>query len=134
MAIEINMSAVEAMLNAIADSATTLHVVNAYTLGDAYATVNTNTVITYTLTVGDGNGDYTISTPTSGTRRLTIAAQSGGTTTADTGATPDLHYVLTNGTDTVYYATDETSDAVVSTGAVMNTDAFYVQTTAIAAV
>lgn len=102
-------------LNQIKNNATHMLLIKAYTAADSYATVVGNIVADVTMT----GTDFTLSS--SGANRLvTTAAGKSATASANSGATPDLHFAFTNGTDTVYWVTDETSDQVVTSGNTVN--------------
>lgn len=72
---------------------------------------STYTVGNYTLTVGDGNGDWTIAAGDTSGRKLTLEAQSGNNGTG-TGAANFVAF--TNGTDTLYGVIDGDGDTVNS--------------------
>lgn len=72
---------------------------------------STYTVGNYTLTVGDGNGDWTIANGDTSGRKLTLEAQSGNNGTG-TGAANFLGF--TNGTDTLYGVVDGDGDTINS--------------------
>ncbi|XVJ69880.1 MAG: hypothetical protein HEQ39_09655 [Rhizobacter sp.] len=93
----------------IKSNATKMVLISAYSAGDSYATVIANAVAEVTMV----NGDFTISSVGSN-RRLTTAAGKSATASATTGATPDLHVAFTNGTSTVLWVTDETSNQSVN--------------------
>ena len=99
-------------LNQIKNSATKMVLISAYTAGDSYATVNTNTVASVTMT----SADYTLAGAAGAPRTLTVASGKTATATATASGTPDLHVAFTNGTDTVYWVTDETSNQPITSG------------------
>jgi len=102
-------------LNQIKNNATKMLLIKAYSAADSYATVAGNIVAEVTM----ASGDYTLSS--SGSNRVcTTASGKSATASANSGATPDLHFAFTNGTDTVYWVTDETSDQVVTSGNTVN--------------
>ena len=67
----------------------------------------------YTLTAGDGNGDWTIANGDVSGRKITLGAQSGnnGTATGTPGAATFLAF--TDGT-TLHYVTDGDGDTITS--------------------
>ena len=87
-----------------------LLLIDTYTQGQAYATVNSNKVMTINL----APGDLVLGAYGSG-RKLTVAEKSG---TASGNATPsDLHVAIVDVTNSAVLAvTDETGEAAVSTG------------------
>lgn len=97
-------------LNQIKNSATAMLLIKAYSAGDSYATVLSNVLCTIAMT----SGDFTISS--SGSNRQLVTASKSGTASANSGPTPNLHVAFTNGTDTVYWVTDESSDQVITSG------------------
>lgn len=100
----------------IKQNATRMHLIKAYSAGDSYSTVVTTNGLGYATMAP---GDFTLSS--SGSNRVcTTASGKSATATAASGASPNLHIAFTNATDTVYWVTDETSDAVVIIGNVIN--------------
>lgn len=97
-------------LNQIKNSATAMLLIKAYSAGDSYATVLSNVLCTIAMT----SGDFTISS--SGSNRQLVTTSKSGTASASSGPTPNLHVAFTNGTDTVYWVTDESSDQVITSG------------------
>lgn len=104
-----NDSMLDAALDYVADNADLLHVCSD-PAGYTYAQIVTATLASVALTVGDGNGDYTIGNGDTNGRKLAIAEQADIEITASGTAT---HIALTNGTDTLYYVTTCTSQALV---------------------
>lgn len=100
--------------NLIKTSATKMLLISAYVIGDSYATVVANKLVEVTMT----SSDYTLASAVLN-RTMTTATKTG-TATAAAGGTPDLHYAFTNGTDTVYWVTDDTSNIPVSIGMTWN--------------
>jgi hypothetical protein len=101
-------------LNDVKSNATKMLLIAAYSAGDNYATVVGNKLAEATMT----GTDFVLSS--SGSNRvLTTAAGKSGTATG-TNATPDLHIAFTNGTDTVYWVTNETSDQPITSGNTIN--------------
>lgn len=102
-------------LNDIKTNATKMLLIKAYSAGDSYATVVGNIVAEVTMT----GTDYTLGN--SGLNRtLTTASGKSGTATANSGASPDLHFAFTDGSANVIWVTDETSDQVVTSGNTVN--------------
>lgn len=101
------------MLDYIADNADVLHVCT--TEPANYAGIAAVELANVALTVGDGNGDYTVANGDSSGRKLTIAQQAD--IDIDTSGTAQ-HIALSNGSDTLYYVTTCTSQALVDTGTV----------------
>lgn len=90
-------------------TATKLLLIKAYAAGDSYATVVGNKVAEVAMV----SGDFTKSS-VGNDRRLTSAAKSGVASSANSGATPNLHFAFTDGAANVLYVTDETTDQVVT--------------------
>lgn len=94
-------------------NATRWLLVKDYAAGDSYATVQGNKLAEATISTAD----FTLAS-SGNNRQLTLAAKAG--ITASTSGTGNLHFVLTDGTSKVLYAVDETSDAAIANGAVLN--------------
>jgi hypothetical protein len=91
----------------------TLHVVEAYSAGDSYATVVGNSVGSVALAAGD----FTLANNGSTGRRLTVASKSISEASASSGASPDLHQVVVNATTSeVLMVSDVTNDQVITSG------------------
>ena len=111
----VNSSVLDGGLTAIKTNATKMHLLSIYTLGDSYATVNTNTIASVTM----ASTDFTLSL--SGINRvLTTAAGKSAVATATTGASPDLQIAFSDGSANVLWVTDETSNQVVTSGNTVN--------------
>lgn len=102
-------------LNQIKNNATKMLLIKAYSAADSYATVVGNLVAEVTMT----GTDFTLGTSGSD-RTLTTASGKSATASANSGAGPNLHFAFTNGADTVYWVTDESSDQVVTLGNTVN--------------
>lgn len=100
-------------LNDVKTNAIAVHLIKAYTLADTYATVISNSLATSSM----ASGDYTLAGTT--TRTLTSATKSGIATTANSGASPNLHFAFTDGSAAVIWVTDETTDQVITSGNTM---------------
>lgn len=100
----------DAMLNVIADNCDRVDVCSAEPSTYAEAT-STYTLGNYTLTAGDGNGDWTIANGDSSGRKLTLSAQTGNNATGTGTAT---HIAFTNGSDTLYHVITCTSESTNS--------------------
>jgi len=90
----------------------TLRLITAYTQGDAYATVDGNSILSIPLEVGD------LALGNQGTlgRQVQIAAKSG-TASGSSQAADDLHFAVLDDTESkVLAATDETTDQVITAG------------------
>jgi hypothetical protein len=103
-------------LNSIKTNCDVMLLIDNYTLGDSYATVVGNTVASVAMT----SGDYTLAGTAGNPRTLTTAAGKSATASATTTGGDNLHFAFTNGTDTVYWVTDETSNQVVTSGNTVN--------------
>jgi hypothetical protein len=101
-------------LLAIKNGATKMLLVSAYTFGDSYATVNTNTVASVTMAATD----FTISS--SGNNRVLTTATKSATASGSIGGTPDLQFVFTDGASRVLWVTDETSNQAIASGNTVN--------------
>lgn len=103
----------DAMLANIADNADMLHVCSGQPAN--YAGIAAVLLAEVALTVGAGNGDYTLANGDTSGRKLTVAAQNGVSITASGTAT---HIALSDGSATLYYVTTCTSQALTSGGTV----------------
>lgn len=112
----VNDLAFDAGLDFIADNGTHLHVVS-----DASDPANvTNSLGNVALTVGDGNGDYTIASGDTSGRKLTLAAQSimaSGNGTA-------LRWVIWDNSNSRVLACDTITSKVLSSGSTYEMPAF----------
>ena len=102
-------------LTDIKTNATKVLLIKAYTAGDSYATVTSNLVAEVTVTSGE-----LVITSSGSNRVLTTPSGKTGTASAGSGATPNLHLALTDGTANVIWVTDETTDQVVTIGNTVN--------------
>jgi hypothetical protein len=105
-------AAIDAALAYIADNSTKLDVLSTIST-PVFANIATDSLATTTLTAGAGNGDYTIADGDTDGRKLTVAQQADITITASGTA---KHVVLHNGSDTIYYATTTTDQALTAGG------------------
>jgi hypothetical protein len=102
----------DAALNYIKANATVLHVVKAYSPGDAYATVVANSV----CSVAVASADFTLADAAAAARSMATAAKNVSGTAAS-GPAPDLHFAFVNAAASkVLWVTDETSNAVIAIG------------------
>lgn len=101
-------------LNGIKNVATRMLLVSSYTTADSYATVVANTLASVTMV----SGDYTLST--SGANRVLTTGAKSATATATAAGTPDLHFVFTDGSAKILWATDETSNQPITSGNTIN--------------
>lgn len=106
MAIFTPDATLNAMLAVIADNCDRVDVCSTQPTTYAQAT-STYSLGNYTLTAGDGNGDWTIGAGDTSGRKLTLGAQTGNNATADGTAG---HLAFTNGTDTLYHVTTVSSE------------------------
>lgn len=92
------------------------HLIKAYSAGDSYATVVGNSVASVSMATGD------LTMGSSGSNRtMTVAAKSGVSVTADSGAGPNNHLALVDSTGSaVLLVTDETSDQQTYNGNTVN--------------
>jgi hypothetical protein len=88
------------------------HLIKAYAAADSYATVVGNIVASYDMVQAD------LVLSSSGSNRLmTVGAKSGNNASANSGASPNLHFALVDSTSSaVLFVTDETTDQVVTSG------------------
>lgn len=116
MAVFYGQNVLDKGLEYIGANCNELRLLSAYSVGDTYATVVTNTVCLVAMVPGD----YTIGNQgTNG--RETIVSAKAGTASSDSGATPDLHVALTYSAGTeVVVVTDETSDQEITNGNPVN--------------
>lgn len=95
-----------------------MHLIKAYAAGDSYATVVTTNSC---ASVSMATSDFTMSGAAGATRTTTVAAKSGVSVTASSGAGPNLHVALVDSTNSVVLlVTDETSDQVLTLGNTAN--------------
>lgn len=94
-------------------NATKMILISAYSVGDSYNTVISNTLATVDMT----SGDYTITTK--GTNRL-IATTPKIVTASASSSTPDLHIAFTDGASKVLWVTDEASNQAIVAGNSVN--------------
>lgn len=114
----------DAMLNDIKTRANggNIELVTSYAQGEDYATVVGRTVATAAITSGDFTGPETHNT---NDRRLVF---NGASTTASGDATsPDLHMVITNGTDTILAVSDESTNQDIVSGNTVNFGTFQIR-------
>ena len=97
-----------------------MHVIKAYTAGDAYATVvTTNSCGSVDLVAAD------LAQSSSGANRRTTVAAKAITLTASSGAAPDLHIAIVDSVSlAVLLVTDETSNQVLTMGNTFNVPAW----------
>ncbi len=101
------------------------HVLRAYSLGDSYATVLSNSVGGVACVAGDF-----VSTGASGATRTTTVASKSVTLSAGTGASPDVHVaVLDTVTSEVLLVNDESTNVVMVASGVFIGAAFAVNLT-----
>lgn len=101
---------IDDMLAIIADNCTRVDVCSTQPTTYAQAT-STYTLGNYTLTAGDGNGDWVIADGDTSGRKLTLQAQSGNNASADGTAG---HLAFTDGTSRLYYVTTVSSETTNS--------------------
>ena len=97
-----------------------MHVIKAYTAGDAYATVvTTNSCGSVDLVAAD------LAQSSSGANRRTTVAAKAITLTASSGAAPDLQIAIVDSVSlAVLLVTDETSNQVLTMGNTFNVPAW----------
>ena len=100
-------------LNAVKTAATKMLLISTYSAADSYATVVANALAEATM----ASGDFTLSS--SGSDRLLTTATKSATATVSS-ATPNLHIAFTDGSSTVLWVTDETSDQAIVSGNTIN--------------
>ena len=111
-------------LSYLKTTGTKMVLIKAYTAGDSYATVVGNSV----MSVAIADADMTWGAGTPSGRALTIAAKSAVSITAGSGASPDLHLVIVNTTDSeVHVVTDETTNQVLTSGGSKDLPAWAIQ-------
>lgn len=102
-------------LNDIKTNASKMLLVKAYTSGDSYATVTGNLLGEVSMT----SSDYTLAS-SGNNRTLTTASGKTATASASSVQGDNLHFVFTDGSSSVIWATDETSDQVITSGNTIN--------------
>lgn len=114
-----NAAVLDGGLNYIRDNASRMILINNYVAGDSYATVTGAALATVTMTTGTASSDYVISTPTATSNRQIATVTKSATATANS-STPDLHIAFTNGSNTVIWVTDETTNQQIVNGNTIN--------------
>jgi hypothetical protein len=99
----------DAALANIANNADMLHVCSGQPAD--YAGIAAVELASIALTTGHGNGDYTIGDGDTSGRKLTVESQAIESASGSGTAT---HIALSNGSDTLYYVTTCTSQAITS--------------------
>lgn len=85
--------------------------IDSYTQGQSYATVDSNKLATINL----AGGDFTLENDGTYGRRLRVAEKTGSASSS--AASPDLHIAIVDVTNTTVLAvTDETSDQAITSG------------------
>jgi hypothetical protein len=98
---------------AAAGDTITLHVIKAYSAGDSYATILSNSIGSVPLSASD----LVLANDSTVGRKVTVASKTISAASAGSGATPNLHYAIVNTTATSkLVVTDETTDQVVTSG------------------
>jgi hypothetical protein len=115
MAKWVNTLVLDGGLNYIKTNATEMLLIKAYTSGDTYATVVGNKVAAVT-TSSSNFSLYSTTTFGITSRSLVTSGSLSAVATASSGATPNLHIAFTDGSSTVYWVTDESSDQVINSG------------------
>lgn len=92
--------------------------IDAYTQGDSYAVVTSNEIGDADIT----SGDFDAVTGT-GDRVLRFNGATGAATQTVAAAQP-LHLAITNGSDTVYLVTNESTNQAINSGNTLNFPAF----------
>lgn len=104
-------------------TATFLDLVKNYTPGDSLATVATNT-IAETARV---TGNFALTTPVAGTRRVTSAAQAAVVLTGSSILADDPHFVFRTASE-VIYAVEEGSGQAFTSGNNVDIPAIWLET------
>lgn len=117
----IDSTALDAMLNTIQNNATNIELVTSYSQGEDYATVVGRTVATASIS----STDFTGPTPSGNNRILTFDGAS--TTASGNASTPDLHMVITNGSNTILAVSDESTDQDIVSGNTVNFGTFEIR-------
>lgn len=103
---------IDSMLEVIADNVDRIDICQDTPVDYSSATTGGNDSLgSVAVTVGDGNGDWTIANGDSSGRKLTLAEQTG-VTISNTGTA--THIAMTDGSSVFYGATTCTSQAVTS--------------------
>lgn len=104
-------------LNKALTDADEIRLLKAYTAGDTWATVNSNTIASATVT----DADFQITSSGSNRVLTLLNAKSDSSGVLASGATPNLHVAFVNAAATqVLVVTDETTDVEVSAGDTVN--------------
>ena len=120
MATWFDTSALDALLNEIKNNSVTVRLLDTYTQGDNFSTVDANTIASAAIT----SGDFTGPSSSGQNRRLTFSGKTG-TATANSSVQA-LHIALCSAS-VVYAVTDETSDQPITSGNPVTFPTFYMQ-------
>ena len=120
MATWFDTTALDALLNEIKNNSVSVRLLDTYTQGDNFATVDANTIADAAIT----SGDFTGPAANGNHRRLTFSGKTGNATA--NSSVQQLHIALCSA-DTVYAVTDETSDQPITSGNPVTFPTFYMQ-------
>lgn len=110
-----NSSVMDNGLNTIKTTASKMLLLSYYALGDSYATVQANTLVSVSMVAND----YTITGSNGAPRVLGTSAKSAQATASALG-TPDLHVAFTDGVSQVIWVTDEVTNQPIHAGDAIN--------------
>lgn len=113
--------ALDAMLEVVRTGATNILLVTSYAQGENYATVVGRSVADATINTGNFTGPAS-----SGNNRI-LTFTGASATASGNASTPDLHMVITNGTDTLLAVSDESTDQDIVSGNTVNFGSFEIR-------
>ena len=103
-------------LNQIKNNATRMLLLNTYSAGQSYATITGGSNVLASVVMK--GTDFTLTDGAASSRALITTAKS--TTAVAASSTPDLHIAFTNGSNTVYWVTDESTNQAIGVGNTVN--------------
>ena len=119
MAKWVNSAVLDGGLNEIKNNCNSMRLISAYTAGDSYATVNTNTLASVSMS----SGDFTLGTGSANARTLTTASgkSDASADASGGGATNHIAFVDTVSSPArVLWVTEETSGQAITAGNQVN--------------
>lgn len=113
--------ALDSMLNVVKNGASNILLVTSYSQGEDYATVTGRSVADASISSGNFTGPAA-----SGNNRILTFTGASATATGN-ASTPDLHMVITNGSDTILAVSDESTDQDIVSGNTVNFGSFEIR-------
>ena len=113
--------ALDSMLKVVLNQATNILLVTSYSQGEDYATVTGRSVANATINTGNFTG------PAPSGNNLILTFTGASATASGSASTPDLHMVITNGSDTILAVSDESTDQDIVSGNTVNFGSFEIR-------